>query len=348
MNLTREGAILGTPLYLAPELWLGAPASSASDLYALGVVLYELLAGQVPQTGMTRVEMAARVPAEDAAPIASRVVDLPAGLAALIDACLDRDLSQRPDSADELCDLLEAVVARRPGLDSPYRRPSTSSTPGPERRAMFAETSAAAEPVSAHAAVAGERKVVAVLYSDLHSFALLSENREAAEIFARLNEYFDRMVEAITSHGGTVDKFIGDAVMAVFGGAVPLASPADAALGAALAMRVALHELNQQRVAAGLASLDNGTGISFGEVLYGAVGTTERKQPTVLGDVVVTALQLEAVTRKLQAPIAVSESLVEALSSEGRAVLIPLGEVTLDRRKPPMGVFGVRGAGGIS
>ncbi|TMQ10110.1 MAG: hypothetical protein E6J91_27775 [Deltaproteobacteria bacterium] len=348
-SLTREGAILGTPLYLAPELWLGARASSATDIYSLGVILYELLAGQVPHTGLTRLELAARVPAEDAASIASRVADLPAGLAALIDACIDRDPSQRPDSADELCDLLEAVVARPPGLDSPYRRPSTSSTPGPERHAMFADTiSREAELVSAQGAVAGERKVVAVLFSDLHSFALLSENREVSEVFARLNEYFDRMVEAITSHGGTVDKFIGDAVMAVFGGAFPLASPADAALGAALAMRVALHGLNQQRVAAGLASLDNGTGLSFGEVLYGAVGSADRKEPTVLGDVVVTALQLEAVTSKLQAPIAVSEHLAEALSPEGRAALIPLGEVTLARRKPPMRVFGVRGAGDIS
>src|SRR5678815_3289721 len=83
---TREGAILGTPLYLAPELWSGAPASQASDVYALGMVLHELLAGQVPHAGLARQDLVARVTTEDAAPIASRVANLPARFAALLDA----------------------------------------------------------------------------------------------------------------------------------------------------------------------------------------------------------------------------------------------------------------------
>jgi serine/threonine protein kinase len=108
-NQTREGAILGTPLYLAPELWRGASASQASDVYAIGMVLHELLAGHVPHAGVARDELVARVTTEDAAPIATRVADLPAQLAALVDACSDRDPSRRPGSGDALCELLQAV-----------------------------------------------------------------------------------------------------------------------------------------------------------------------------------------------------------------------------------------------
>lgn len=136
MNQTQDGAIVGTPLYLAPELWQGAPATQASDVYALGSVLYELLAGHAPHAGWTRAELAARVPLEDVASIASRVANLPVQLAALIDACTSRDPSRRPGSGDALGDLLEAVVARAPQLPegSPYRGLSTFE---PEHRAMF-------------------------------------------------------------------------------------------------------------------------------------------------------------------------------------------------------------------
>jgi serine/threonine protein kinase/formylglycine-generating enzyme required for sulfatase activity len=145
---TRDGAILGTPLYLAPELWNGAPASQASDVYALGVVLYELLAGRAPHAGLSMSELAARVPAEDAPPIASQLADLPAQLAQLVDAAVARDPARRPISGDALCDLLELVGPRAPLIlpGSPYRGLSTFES---EHRALFfgrtAETRAVVE-----------------------------------------------------------------------------------------------------------------------------------------------------------------------------------------------------------
>src|SRR5678815_2313178 len=93
-----------------------------------------------------------------------------------------------------------------------------------------------------------------------------SETGHAVDVLERLNDYFDRMVAAITSYGGTIDKFIGDGVLAVFGGVISLANPAEAALDAALAMRAKLQSLNDQRLEAGLAPLDCGIGITFGEV----------------------------------------------------------------------------------
>src|SRR5215470_5261625 len=104
------------------------------------------------------------------------------------------------------------------------------------------------------------------------------------------------MAAAITAHGGAIDKFLGEAV-----------------LDAALAMRRALHALNQGWIAAGLTPLDNSIGLEFGEVLYGSVGSAGHRAVTVLGEVVNTAALLEARTRALGVPILMSEALAVAL-----------------------------------
>ena len=318
---TADGAIVGTPLYLAPELWRGTPASAASDVYSLGVVIYELLTGQAPHAGLALPELAVRAQAEDAAPIASRVANLPPRLASLVDACISRDPSRRPGSGDALCELLEAIA-----------QPHASSVSVPR-----------AEPSVLDAAdMVGERRRVAVLYCDLRGFGAFSDTGRAAEVIDRLNQYFDSMAAAITAHGGAIDKFIGDAVLAVFG-AIPLVNPAEAALDAALAMRRALHALNQGWLAAGLAPLDNGIGLEFGEVLYGSVGSAGRRAVTVLGEVVYTALLLESKTRQLGTPILLSEALAVALPPARRPALAAMGEVELRRSVPPRAVFGVAG-----
>jgi serine/threonine protein kinase/formylglycine-generating enzyme required for sulfatase activity len=147
-NATLDGAIVGTPLYLAPEIWLGEPASRASDVYALGIVLYELLAGRAPHAGLGIAELSVRASIEGVAPIADQVATLPARLAEVIDRCTDRDPARRPSSGDALCELLEAVTVRAlPAPDgTPYRGLSTFE---PEHRDMFfgrtAETDAVVE-----------------------------------------------------------------------------------------------------------------------------------------------------------------------------------------------------------
>jgi len=319
---TGADAIVGTPLYLAPELWGGASASGASDVYSLGVVIYELLTGQAPHAGLALPALAARAQAEDPAPIASLVADLPMQLASLIDACTSRDPSRRPGSGDALCELFEAIA-----------QPPASH-----------DIAARAGPSALDAAgVVGERRLVAVLFCDLRGFGAFSETNGAAEVIDRLNQYFDPMAAVITAHGGVIDKFIGDAVLAVFGCAIPLANPAEAALDAALAMRRALHALNQGWIAAGLAPFDNGIGLEFGEVLYGSVGSSDHKTVTVLGQVVHTASLLEGKTRQLEMPILMSEALAVALPPARRAALTSLGEVELRRSAPPITVFGVAG-----
>lgn len=185
--------------------------------------------------------------------------------------------------------------------------------------------------VRERAHLTGERKVIAVLFSDLRGFTTLSEGRTPSEVVELLNRYFDRMVAAINKHGGTVDKFIGDAVMATFGGLLPVENPAAAALDAALEMRRELKALNAE-----LPGLDNGIGVHFGEVLQGPIGSTERKEFTVIGDVVNTASRLESATKELKAHIVLSDALVNALPESRRAELVKLGDVMLKGKEKPV------------
>jgi class 3 adenylate cyclase len=159
-------------------------------------------------------------------------------------------------------------------------------------------------------------------------------------VVERLNQYFDRMVSAITKHGGTVDKFIGDAVMATFGGLIVVDNPSEAALAAAMEMRTALAALNQEWALAGIPALDNGIGVHFGQVLQGPIGSQTRKEFTVIGDVVNIASRLESATKELGHPVVFSAAAVEALPEAKRAALKPLGEVALKGRKEPVRVYG--------
>jgi class 3 adenylate cyclase len=187
----------------------------------------------------------------------------------------------------------------------------------------------------------GERRRVAVLFSDLRGFTTFSEGKEPAVVVERLNQYFDRMVAAISLHGGTVDKFIGDAVMATFGGLIPVDNPSASALDAARAMRQALAELNGEWSKQGISPLDNGIGVHFGDVLQGPIGSSTRKEFTVIGDVVNTASRLESATKELGQAIVVSAAAREQLPDAVRDTLRPLGEIALKGRREPVAVWGI-------
>jgi adenylate cyclase len=142
------------------------------------------------------------------------------------------------------------------------------------------------------ATLGGDRRPVAVLFSDLRGFTALSETMRPDTVAALLSEYFTEMVECVFKHGGTLDKFIGDAVMAQWG--APLGAPddADQALSAALDMQQSLDRLNAKWRAEGRPELRAGIGMSFGEVFAGNIGSERRLEFTVIGDVVNTAARL--------------------------------------------------------
>lgn len=186
---------------------------------------------------------------------------------------------------------------------------------------------------------AGERKSVAILFSDIRGFTTFSENVAPEEVVEYLNEYLDRMVAAINTSQGTIDKFIGDAIMAVFGGVLEVKNSCDAAVSAALAMRSALKELNSIRISKGLPPIENGIGIHFGEVVQGAIGSTERKDFTVIGDAVNTASRIESLCKDFKTDLLFSQSVYDLLSTAFKARSKSAGDAQVKGRTQPIALW---------
>ncbi|WP_036095217.1 adenylate/guanylate cyclase domain-containing protein [Leptospira weilii] len=171
-----------------------------------------------------------------------------------------------------------------------------------------------------------DKKQVLVLFSDLRSFTSLCERSDPERLVLQLNEYFDRMADCITRNGGTIDKFIGDAIMAVFGGLLNVERPADAAVKTALEMQNELRSLNQEWILSGFPSLESGIGLHYGEVVQGAIGSKNRLDFTIIGDSVNTASRIEGLCSSLQRNILFSSSVYDLLSEENRKRCESLGK----------------------
>jgi adenylate cyclase len=160
----------------------------------------------------------------------------------------------------------------------------------------------------------GERRTVAVLFSDIRGFSSWAEKLPADETARILSEYFGEMVECVFATGGTLDKFIGDALMAQWG--APLSTGGDAAnaLKAAWLMHERLSKLNEKWSVEGRPHLKVGIGIGYGEVFAGNIGSTRRLEYTVIGDVVNVASRLAS----LAAPgeVLISEDACEAMGGK--------------------------------
>lgn len=153
----------------------------------------------------------------------------------------------------------------------------------------------------------GERKEVTILFSDIRGYTTLTENLGAAEVVSLLNQYFETMVEAVFNHEGTLDKFIGDALMAVFGAPLPLKDHAWLSVQTALDMRKRLAIFNHRRIIAAQPQIHIGIGISSGEVVSGNIGSQKRMDYTVIGDGVNLSSRLEGVTKEYGCDIILSE-----------------------------------------
>jgi adenylate cyclase len=187
----------------------------------------------------------------------------------------------------------------------------------------------------------GEKVVATILFSDIRSFTTISEGMDAQALVALLNEYFTEMVGIVIGCGGVVDKYIGDAIMAVFGPPVPAANDALNAVRAAVGMRAALARLNQRLVARGTAPLRAGIGIHTGEVVAGNIGSEQRMEYTVIGDAVNLASRLESQTKEAGADILISDATYELTR---RWVLArPRGEVRVKGRVQPAAIYEVLG-----
>ncbi len=196
------------------------------------------------------------------------------------------------------------------------------------------------------AALGGEEREVTILFADLRGFTTMSEQLKAPELVALLNRYLDRMSAEIERQGGIVDKFIGDAIMALFGAPVAQGDAADRALAAALAMERALAGLNAELAAEGRPPLAIGVGINTARVVAGNIGSHRRLNYSVIGDGVNVASRLQSETRKadFRTNIITSAATLAALREPSRVATRSLGAVQVKGRAEAVEIFAVDAA----
>lgn len=160
------------------------------------------------------------------------------------------------------------------------------------------------------------RQSVAVLFADIQDFTSLSETMPPEEVVDLLRGFHERMETAIFAHQGTLDKYIGDGLMATFGTPTPGERDATNALAAARQMLSELEALNRERMAQDKPPLALSIGIHYGTVVQGDIGGGRRLEFTVLGDTVNVAARLETMTRRLETRLAISQDMVDQLAKE--------------------------------
>jgi len=187
--------------------------------------------------------------------------------------------------------------------------------------------------------VGAEAAEVCVLFSDVRDFTTLSENMPPHIVTSFLQRYFDRMVNAVHRFDGTVDKFIGDGMMVLFGAPRKLGDPCGSAVRCALEMLNELDALNAEFRREGLPTLVIGIGINYGTVTVGNLGSTERHNYSAIGDAVNVAARVEGLTKDLGRKIVITEAVVSRIAE--RFHFDPLGSHNV-KGHSPVTVWGIR------
>ena len=176
----------------------------------------------------------------------------------------------------------------------------------------------------------GQRRHLTVLFADIMAFTTISEHKDPAEVVEMLNHFFTQMVDLVFDHQGTLDKFLGDGLMAFFGAPLKVPRAASQAVSCAIAMQQRLHALKQEGVTPikGLR-----VGVNTGEAIVGNIGSAKRMDFTIVGDVVNVAARLLEVARQEEAPIVISEATY--LEVEGQFSMKAGPSVVLRGRQQP-------------
>ncbi len=170
--------------------------------------------------------------------------------------------------------------------------------------------------LSSDSMLIGARQKVSILFSDIRSFTTISENMRPEDLVLSLNAYFDKMVSLIMKKHGTIDKFIGDAIMAIFGAPLQREDDAENAVMTAILMMDALQEFNQEQTAKGMTNFNIGVGINTGQAIVGNIGSEQKIDYTVIGDTVNLASRLEGLTKKYKVPVIISEFTKDSIESD--------------------------------
>ncbi|MNJ98409.1 Adenylate cyclase 1 [compost metagenome] len=236
-------------------------------------------------------------------------------------------------SHDEVGDLAEAFDHMTEGLKERDKVKSLFS--------KFHGSSVADDLINNDIGVGGQNKNVVVFFSDIRGFTAFSEKRSPEEVVEMLNEYFGIMVGIINAHGGVVDKFIGDAIMAVWGAPKSSSKDAHNAVRACLEMRKALEKLNESRISRNQPPINIGMGLHAGQAISGTIGSDERMEYTVIGNTVNTASRIEASTKAFGADLLITDSVIDIVGDNYKVELAGAAEVK--GRSEALKMYKVRG-----
>jgi len=189
------------------------------------------------------------------------------------------------------------------------------------------------------AELGGKRREMSVLFSDIRGFTTVTEKGNPEELVAQLNEYFSRMVDVVFLHKGTVDKFVGDMVMALYGAPLDDVDHAEHAVRTAIDMVRELGLLNQRWAERGMAQLDIGVGINSGDMIAGNIGSSSIMSYTVIGDNVNLGSRLESLNKDYKTRIIISDATRTRL--KGQYDIRPLGDVVVKGKTRPVAIFEV-------
>ncbi|HSV95503.1 MAG TPA: adenylate/guanylate cyclase domain-containing protein [Spirochaetota bacterium] len=238
-----------------------------------------------------------------------------------------------PTTRDEIGELTASFIEMGRGLEE---REKIKSAFG-----KFVNKDIAEAAMRGSLALGGERKTVAILFTDIRSFTSISEKLQPEEVVEFLNQYLTRMVECVNLTNGVVDKFIGDAIMAVWGTPVSRGNDTEDAINSALLMRKSLVEFNSDRGSPGKPVINIGCGVNTGLVLAGQIGSDDRMEYTIIGDAVNLASRIESLTRPLGTDILISEDSYELV--KGVFSVVPMQAIKVKGKEKPQRIYAVMG-----
>jgi class 3 adenylate cyclase len=302
--------ILGVPdplLFMAPlEAWVGLVFGSSCGVT---LVMSALLAREVSSATTSLVRAMKRVERGE------------------LDVHLD------VTSTDEFADLYEGFNRMTKGLVERERLHDAFG--------RYVGQAIAEDVMRRGVSMGGAMVQAAVLFADIRGFTEMSERMKPTEVVGLLNRYTAAMEPAILEAGGFINKFGGDSLLAIFGAPVPQPDHAERAVRAALGMRDALAAFNVREKAEGRRELRIGVGVSCGEMVAGSVGTPNRMEYTVIGDVVNVAARIQALNKELGTDVLVSSEVFERVKDRVKARAMP--PTSVQGKSAPLQVYALEG-----
>jgi len=239
----------------------------------------------------------------------------------------------KPTTGDEIGILTDSFVQMGRGLEEREKMKDAFG--------KFVNKEIAEQVLKGTIKLGGERKTATVFFSDIRGFTAISEKLEPEEVVEFLNQYMTRMVNCVNKTQGVVDKYIGDAVMAVWGAPVTHGNDTENAVNGALMMRRELIEFNRGRGGDKKPIIKIGCGLNTGPVLAGQIGSNEKMEYTVIGDTVNLASRIESLNKPFGTDILVSTDTFNQIKDIFRTV--PMQKIKVKGKSEPQQIYAVLG-----